>query len=100
MSIPTGWNGTSRRGGAEGLSGAAALARGACARYRFRQADVAKLVDARDLKSLGPKGCAGSIPAVRTKLRFSRRSLELLAEKISLILSYLISIRSPAEVIE
>jgi hypothetical protein len=30
------------------------------------QADVAKLVDARDLKSLG-LGHAGSIPAVRTK---------------------------------
>ena len=50
-------------------------------------------------RSYEPK-VAGSIPAVRTKLRFSRRSLELLAEKISLILSYLISIRSPAEVIE
>ena len=30
-------------------------------------ADVAKLVDARDLKSLGAI-CAGSIPAVRTKI--------------------------------
>jgi hypothetical protein len=29
-------------------------------------ADVAKPVDARDLKSLGRKGCAGSTPAVRT----------------------------------
>jgi hypothetical protein len=40
------------------------------ARYPCAQADVAKLVDARDLKSLGPKGCAGSIPAVRTNLAF------------------------------
>jgi hypothetical protein len=30
-----------------------------------REAGVAKLVDARDLKSLG-LGCAGSIPAART----------------------------------
>jgi hypothetical protein len=28
---------------------------------------VAELVDARDLKSLGPSGCAGSIPAPGTK---------------------------------
>jgi hypothetical protein len=34
------------------------------------QADVAKLVDARDLKSLG-LGCTGSTPVVRTKQRLS-----------------------------
>jgi len=50
--------------------GRLSLARGPVARYPCRRADVAKLVDARDLKSLGPKGCAGSIPAVRTKNAF------------------------------
>jgi hypothetical protein len=30
------------------------------------EAWVAELVDARDLKSLGPSGCAGSIPAPGT----------------------------------
>ena len=29
---------------------------------------VAELVDARDLKSLGPSGCAGSIPAPGTNI--------------------------------
>ena len=32
------------------------------------EAWVAELVDARDLKSLGPSGCAGSIPAPGTIL--------------------------------
>jgi hypothetical protein len=36
---------------------------------------VAKLVDARDLKSLGLSR-AGSIPAVRTKISFSLKSQE------------------------
>ena len=30
---------------------------------------VAELVDARDLKSLGPSGCAGSIPAPGTSIK-------------------------------
>ncbi len=34
---------------------------------KFTPAWVAELVDARDLKSLGPRGCAGSIPAPGTK---------------------------------
>jgi hypothetical protein len=76
MSIPTASNGTSPPAGIEWLARKSLerlapkrlerLAPGACARYPCGQADVAKLVDARDLKSLGPKGCAGSIPAVRT----------------------------------
>ncbi len=72
MSIPTASNGTSPPAGTEGPAPKRLqrLAPGACSRYPCGQADVAKLVDARDLKSLGPKGCAGSIPAVRTKLPF------------------------------
>jgi hypothetical protein len=68
MSIPTASNGTSPPAGIEYRARwrLDELAPGACARYPCGQADVAKLVDARDLKSLGPKGCAGSIPAVRT----------------------------------
>ena len=34
--------------------------------YKEAHAWVAELVDARDLKSLGPCGCAGSIPAPGT----------------------------------
>ena len=41
------------------------MARASDSRYKGGQADVAKLVDARDLKSLG-LAHAGSIPAVRT----------------------------------
>lgn len=33
-----------------------------------RKAGMAKLVDARDLKSLGCNDCGGSIPSARTKI--------------------------------
>ena len=42
-------------------------------------ADVAKLVDARDLKSLG-LGCTGSTPVVRTNVHFSNLNFGWLAE--------------------
>jgi hypothetical protein len=41
---------------------------------KSHDADVAKLVDARDLKSLG-LGCTGSTPVVRTKLNLFAYSI-------------------------
>ena len=36
---------------------------------------VAELVDARDLKSLGPQGCAGSIPAPGTNQKIFNKGI-------------------------
>src|SRR4051812_27264949 len=52
-----------------------------CSVYPRLSAGVAKLVDARDLKSLGP-GRAGSTPAARTKpLRGGARRMPVLARR-------------------
>jgi hypothetical protein len=37
---------------------------------------VAELVDARDLKSLGPRGCTGSIPVPGTKKNNKEKGLK------------------------
>ncbi len=64
-----------------GLCGRVVMQRPAkpCTPVRFRPqppkssiAQVAKQVDARDLKSLGPKVRAGSIPALGTKYNLTR----------------------------